>query len=76
MIDGQWYLLPDGERARAYENQIDGATRWRLDTVDGQPAYLFTDGRWHVLRYSPEDDAFRVLPCDLTTDDLTPECVS
>jgi hypothetical protein len=70
LLDGQWYLLPDGERVQAIESSSHPGS-WRLDTPLG-PAYLFSDGAWKALHYDAAEDAYAVIPCDLTTDDLRP----
>lgn len=73
LADGAHYTLPDGTIVQAIQTSNGRTTSWRLDTADGQPAYLLGDsGRWMSLRYDATIDGYAAAPSDLTTDDLVP----
>jgi hypothetical protein len=74
LIDDARYILPDGTLVRAVllESRPYAAAHWRLDTADGQPAYLEDGGHWLRLTYDPVTDGYHATPCDLTDEDIEP----
>lgn len=71
LVDGLCYTLPDGTVVRAIA-VFGTATTWRLDTIDGLPAYLKDGKRWLELIYTSSEASYRAVDCDLTDADIEP----
>jgi hypothetical protein len=67
LMNGIWYVLPDGTRVQAH----DTGGAWRLDSASGEPLYIVT--REGFSRYVRDGKGYQPSPCDLTIADVQPE---